>query len=205
MRCTYGSVTARGAARCGSLHLPVPPRFSYGRQWGATRTMPRTGHRGLRKAAANFAIGITYTEEIRGWSSRMQRDVLFTSWEKIADSYRRRTTRRDGLLSSRGAVLFLSFSQSLRRYALRGVTLLISSHTRLVYSTLISDRFLRRGRPIKKRVGDVHSDKRLPLHRLVVIFIFIVPRAIQGNAVSFMRSSITAELDAIGSNNFPDL
>lgn len=33
-------------------------------------------------------------------------------------------------------------------------------------------------------MGDTHCDKRLPLHRLVVIFIFIVPFVIQGNIIS---------------------
>jgi len=41
-------------------------------------------------------------------------------------------------------------------------------------------------------VGDAYCDKRLPLHRLVVIFIFIVSLAIQGNVMGFqfMRSRI---------------
>lgn len=107
---------------------------SYGRQWGATRTMARTRHHALRKTAANFAIVITYiytyTERFVGGVADAEMCCLLH--EKMADSYRRRTTCGAAVYSLYGARLFY---RPRKVYgtgnALCGIMLLISSLTRL--------------------------------------------------------------------------
>lgn len=174
------------ATRISSFYLCR--RASYKRQWGATRTMARTGHRAtLRKTAANFAIGITYVRAPEGFVGGVvdaERCVVrfMRKWQIRIAGEQRIVLRAAGLLSLRGAVI-LSFSRRHEeRLAWNNAPDFLTHATR--FSTLISNRpFLRRGRPIRKCVGDAHCDKRLPLHRSV-IFIFIVPFVIQGNIIS---------------------
>lgn len=109
----YGNVMARETARCGSLHLPMPScrRTSYGRQWGATRTMARTRHHALRKTAENFAIVITYIRTPRdSWVElRMQRCVVcfMRKWQ-IRIAGEQRAARRFTLFTGRGYFIVLA-------------------------------------------------------------------------------------------------
>jgi len=130
----YGNVIARETARCGSLHLPICRRASYGRQWVATRTMARTRHRALRKTAANFAIDITYTGGIRGWSRGCRKMCVVCFMRKWQIRIVEETTYRAGaLLSLQGAARL--FYRPRKVYgtgnALCGIMLLISSLMRL--------------------------------------------------------------------------
>lgn len=131
--CTAATLCC-GRARCGSLHFTCAAALRTGDN-GARREQWRerdTARETLRKAAANFAIGITYVPRgiLVGGVVDAERDVLFASWENGRFVSPENSVRRGfTLLTGRG---YFIVSRKGTRNALRGTTLLISSLARLV-------------------------------------------------------------------------
>lgn len=117
MRCTTATLWLE-KPRDADLFIYLCRRASYGRQWGATRTMARTRHHALRKNRREFRnryYVCTYTEGFVGGVADAERCVVcfMRKWQIRIAGEHDVSCRRGGLLSLRGAVI-LSSSQSLR-------------------------------------------------------------------------------------------